>query len=214
MMQNYKRDIMLALLIIVLNIVVCYMAFGISDKNSSVYVLLLRQYPYTFIFSALLFMVFYSKGEVFLELNRYGSREKYVHTKMSNNAKSFGLILSIVTIGQWFLFYNLDPMFNFMTLIYRNLIFYILINIVSYIINYIPLCNKYCVYLLYAIWVILMRIATSNPELSINSWNIFILLIRMDWAAIVRFLLIAVAVYFFLQIRALNHERYMKKWLE
>lgn len=211
-MRKYKKEIVTAGCIIALNVVISIWS---NDYDISFYVNILRQLQYQLLFSAFLFFPLYDNYDRSLLYVRYVDHSAYIKQAMIKALKEYGVLMLSVTGGQLILFLIMDPLLNAVTLVYRNVIFYILILFVKYILLTLKHSNHLkWIICMYIIWFILLRSAFVFADHPLNTWNVFSLLQRIDAIRIIRHLMILSLCICLNQLRMNDHKRYLKKWLE
>lgn len=213
-MRRYKNEIFIGLFILVLNGIIFLWANDYASAVGSAYVMILKQTPYILVFSGLLFALLYDSYDCFLELYRANTNTQYVCFKIRNAMISYGIVFGILTIGQAVLFGLFDSNFNFVTLLYRNILFYLLILFMKYFVltrkkkqQLLTIC------ILYIIWCFLILTAIQTNISFINTWNVFSLLKEINLVGILRHFIIITIIVLLIHYQT-RQERYKAQWLE
>ena len=213
-MRRYKNEIFIGLFILVLNGIIFLWANDYASAVGSAYVMILKQTPYILVFSGLLFALLYDSYDCFLELYRANTITQYVCFKIRNAMISYGIVFGILTIGQAVLFGLFDSNFNFVTLLYRNILFYLLILFMKYFVltrkkkqQLLTIC------ILYIIWCFLILTAIQTNISFINTWNVFSLLKEINLVGILRHFIIITIIVLLIHYQT-RQERYKAQWLE
>lgn len=214
-MRKYKKEMIIAGCIIALNFVISIWSNEFTEDGISYYVNILRQLQYQLLFPAFLFSLLYDNYDRSLLYVRYVDHSTYIKRTMITAMKEYGVLMLVLTVGQWILFGITDPLLNVVTLVYRNLIFYVFILITNY---FLLTCRyrhqKGWMICMYIVWFLLFRSAFLFADHPLNTWNPFSLLQRIDGTGIIRHAIILCICICINQLRMNDHERYLKKWLE
>lgn len=214
-MRKYKKEMISAGCIVILNAVIAVWSNEFTKDGISFYVNILRQLQYQLLFSAFLFFPLYDNYDHSLLYVRYVDHSKYIKQTMKTSLKEYGILMLSVTVGQLILFLITDPLLNVITLVYRNVIFYILILFVKYILLTLKHSNQLkWIICMYIIWFLLFRSAFVFADYPVNTWNVFSLLQRIDGIRMIRHLMILSLCICLNQLRMVQRKRYLKKWLE
>lgn len=212
-MRKYRNEILVAIYMILFNIVISI--WSNMEENVSYYDNILRQFHYQVIFSALLFFHLYDEHDPTLLYVRYVNYERYIKQNIIEAMKRYGVLFLLITIGQCILFQRYDPLFQGGTVLYINSVFYVLILFVKYLIltmNHRK--QKIWIASLYVIWFLLFRAAFDFQDHPLQIWNPFHLISQCDGKEIIRNLMVLIVCICINQLRMIDHERFMKKWLE
>lgn len=148
-------------------------------------------------------------------ITRFRSIESYIYYRLLEKAKLFGVQFIFFTVGQIIIFTMYDPNFNLLLLLYRNSVFYTLIMIVY---SFVLLGNeKYrfrrkCI--LFVMWNTVYLSFILLPNSMINFMNIFVSLIRVDVAVIIKFVLCYCVLLVFQLMQFKRKKGYIETWLE
>lgn len=214
-MRKFKKEIIVSLCILLLNIIISTWSMNYKNAEMSFYVNMLRQIQYQLPFSAFLFTLLYDPYDASLILIRTGSVKRYFKTILITAIIRYGIVMMLVTTGQYVLFNILDPAFNVITLLYRNSVFYVLIIFVKYCLT---ACRKTkqtkWLFIIYIIWSGLFMLATFFPDNQLDSWNVFSLIRKIDLLNMIRHVVLLCFFILCMQIRLSFRKRFLKKWLE
>lgn len=214
-MRKFKKEIIVSLCILLLNIVISIWSMNYKDAKISFYVNMLRQIQYQLPFSAFFFSLLYDSHDASLILIRTGSVKNFFMTVLLTAIIHYGVVMMLVTAGQCMLFSILDPVFNVVTLLYRNCVFYVLIIFVKY---FLTACRKekqtIWLFMIYIIWSTLFMFAAFFPDNPLDAWNVFSLIRKIDSLNIIRHIILLCICILCMQIRLSFRKRFVKKWLE
>lgn len=214
-MLNYRKELILASVISVLNLIFTFFVNPATSPFPSLYVHILNDYAYAFCFILVLFINLHSPFEQSLVVYRFHRVEDYLWYQLIEKAKSYAFIFILFTIIQMGLFILMDPNFNLITLLYRNIIFYTLI-LITYFIAMVGKRKRFLsrILLLFMTWITCYFISIINTEALFNRFNIFTLLQSIQMSELLRYSCFLIAVISMLLIRISKKARYINLWLD
>lgn len=173
-MWKFKKEIILSLFLSI--IVLLYTIF----INNSIYVsmqvsdYIFNDYTFIFVFSTIVFYLFFDTYNFDLTVWRFKKIEDYVFFEIKNTIISLGSFFLVLTINQIIIFTIFDPLFKISTLIYQNIIFF-WIYLIFYLVTF--LCKRKnhinSLIFMFIIWNILYIVYILFPENIINQITIF-----------------------------------------
>lgn len=173
-MWKFKKEIILSLF---LSIIVLFYTIFI---NNSIYVsmqvsdYIFNDYTFIFVFSTIVFYLFFDTYNFDLTVWRFKKIEDYVFFEIKNTIISLGSFFLVLTINQIIIFTIFDPLFKISTLIYQNIIFF-WIYLIFYLVTF--LCKRKnhinSLIFMFIIWNILYIVYILFPENIINQITIF-----------------------------------------
>lgn len=214
-MLNYKKSLILSGIISL--IVFIFTLFIMNGKTyfSSIYVHILNDYTYAVFFSMLLFINMFDSMDQSLVISRFENVENYLKYMIVEKMKSYGVLFFIMTLFQVILFFFVDDNFNVGTLLYRNFVFFILINFVYQLVLIGRNSKKtHRIVFMFLFWNITYFVSIVMPKSIINHINIFTLLQKIQISEIIRYTILLIAIIVFLIWRISNKRRYIKIWLD
>lgn len=213
-MLNFKQSIILGLTIFFIQALFSFLLLS-QRIETSLYVATLQYTTYLFVFSILLF---YPLIEIFttsfIALKRK-SVLGYIKWKMMEYMKMYAIVFLVFTLLQILLYGAMDSYFRLNTLLYRNLVFFILILFVSFVsIVGSQKHRRMKLVLLFLLWNFLCLMLTSFSESMFNQYNIFTLLQGIHLVDILKYSMLLIILIGMMFIRMRDKGRYMKKWIE
>lgn len=214
MMIEYKMGIRTTMKILFITILYCLFLKLQKIDYISMYVYLLNDYTYMFFYSMILFINMIDLMDYHLEMHRFKYSSKYLLFKWIRKVKEYAIIFIVTSIVEIIFFVILDTQFNVITFVYRNIIFFELIIFVYYLICLSDFnWNRKLVILYYLLWNVFYFIFILFNESSFTSFNVFILIQKIDITKVLIFhfifILIALVKYLFVSRR-----KGIKKWIE
>ncbi|MEG0176593.1 hypothetical protein [Anaerorhabdus sp.] len=215
-MQKYKKTIVIAIIFSAFLIVYSCIFLINGNLQYSLYARILKDYTYCFCFSILLFMMLKNDIDEYLLIGKFKSFNEYTWYQIKEKFITYAIFFAIVTSIQTIFYMLIDPYFNFVTLIYRNIIFYFLINFVNYLIVLCRVKSKSkCTISLCLLWLFLIFAANIFPPTSmIRRIDIFVLIEKIDVFLIIRYSVIVLIIIVIKQFKVLNRKEFLKKWLD
>lgn len=215
-MLRYKKVAISALLFSLFSIILAFIISTGEVLDYSLYVRLLKDYTYCFLFSCFLLLGLRQEIDESLIILSFDTFKNYRSYKVKTKLVEYAITLLIIAIVQTPFFLILDPHFSFFTFLYRNLIFYCLINYVNYIVTMVSLKarNKWTL-IIAIIWIVLIfMINAFSDVVLIKQINPFLLLIRFDLSLIMQHLIMAGVIVVTIEYSTINKKRFLLKWLD
>lgn len=214
-MWKYKKEFKLAILVSSINIIFTLLLSNGETPFNSIYVHILNDYTYVFFFIIVLFVNSFEPLEQDLIIYKFESINDYLLSKIIEKIKSYGVLFILFTCVQIVLFYIVDENFNLITLLYRNVVFYVLILVTNFIILIRRKQSQLIASLfLCLLWSIFYFIFIIFPNSVFNSINVFMLLKKIDLSEMLRYLIFILIIIILNLIRVSKKERCVKKWLD
>lgn len=173
-MWKFKKEITSLLFLSI--IILLYTIF----INNSVYVnmqvneYILSDYTFMFIFSTIVFSLFFDTYNFELTVWRFKKIKEYIFFEIKNIIISLGSFFLVLTIIQIIIFTIFDPLFKISTLIYQNIIFFWLFFI-FYLVTFLGKRKnrRNILIIMFIIWNFLDIVYILFPENIINQISIF-----------------------------------------
>lgn len=173
-MWKFKKEITSLLFLSI--IILLYTIF----INNSVYVnmqvneYILSDYTFMFIFSTIVFSLFFDTYNFELTVWRFKKIKEYIFFEIKNIIISLGSFFIVLTIIQIIIFTIFDPLFKISTLIYQNMIFFWLFFI-FYLVTFLGKRKnrRNILIIMFIIWNFLDIVYILFPENIINQISIF-----------------------------------------
>lgn len=212
-MQIYKKDILLGSLIGIFTLLYTLLIYE-TDLDTSIYVVMLNDYTYVFAFTAVLFLKLYNAMDYTLFLSKLPTIDTFIKWEFLSKLKSYSLIFCTFTTQQSIVFLILDPEFNFITFLYRNVVFFVLINFINYLLIFSKTKHHTRnIVIMYLLWIVFYFISIIFPESIVNIVNVFVLLRSVKIEEILRFIVFLLIPVVYLSYRISNRRRFVSKWL-
>ncbi|WP_285947382.1 hypothetical protein, partial [Thomasclavelia cocleata] len=122
-MWKFKKEIILALFLSIIILVYTIFIKNSHYTNIQANVYILNNYTFMFVFSTIIFYLFFDTYNFELTMCRLKKIEEYIFFEIKNMIISLGIFFLILTINQIIIFTIFDPLFKISTLIYQNIIF-------------------------------------------------------------------------------------------
>ncbi len=122
-MWKFKKEIILALFLSIIILVYTIFIKNSHYTNIQANVYILNNYTFMFVFSTIIFYLFFDTYNFELTMCRLKKIEEYIFFEIKNMIISLGVFFLILTINQIIIFTIFDPLFKISTLIYQNIIF-------------------------------------------------------------------------------------------
>ncbi len=173
-MWKFKKEIILALFLSIIILVYTIFIKNSHYTNIQANVYILNNYTFMFVFSTIIFYLFFDTYNFELTMCRLKKIEEYIFFEIKNMIISLGIFFLILTINQIIIFTIFDPLFKISTLIYQNIIFLWLFFIFYLVIFLSKRKNwKKVLIVMFIIWNLLYIVYILFPENVINQITIF-----------------------------------------
>lgn len=173
-MWKFKKEIILALFLSIIILVYTIFIKNSHYTNIQANVYILNNYTFMFVFSTIIFYLFFDTYNFELTMCRLKKIEEYIFFEIKNMIISLGIFFLILTINQIIIFTIFDPLFKISTLIYQNIIFLWLFFIFYLVIFLSKRKNwKKILIVMFIIWNLLYIVYILFPENVINQITIF-----------------------------------------
>ncbi len=173
-MWKFKKEIILALFLSIIILVYTIFIKNSHYTNIQANVYILNNYTFMFVFSTIIFYLFFDTYNFELTMCRLKKIEEYIFFEIKNMIISLGVFFLILTINQIIIFTIFDPLFKISTLIYQNIIFLWLFFIFYLVIFLSKRKNwKKVLIVMFIIWNLLYIVYILFPENVINQITIF-----------------------------------------
>ena len=173
-MWKFKKEIILALLLSIIILVYTIFIKNSHYTNIQANDYILNNYTFMFVFSTIIFYLFFDTYNFELTMCRLKKIEEYIFFEIKNMIISLGIFFLILTINQIIIFTIFDPLFKISTLIYQNIIFLWLFFIFYLVIFLSKRKNwKKVLIVMFIIWNLLYIVYILFPENVINQITIF-----------------------------------------
>lgn len=173
-MWKFKKEITLTLFLSI--IILLYTIFinnsGYDKMKVSEYIL--NDYTFMFIFSTIVFNLFFDTYNFELTVWRFKKIEDYVFFEIKNTIISLGSFFLVLTINQIIIFTIFDPLFKISTLIYQNIIF-LWLFFIFYLVAFLSKRKNWrnILIIMFIIWNLLYIVYILSPENIINQITLF-----------------------------------------
>lgn len=173
-MWKFKKEITLTLFLSI--IILLYTIFinnsGYDKMKVSEYIL--NDYTFMFIFSTIVFNLFFDTYNFELTVWRFKKIEDYVFFEIKNKIISLGSFFLVLTINQIIIFTIFDPLFKISTLIYQNIIF-LWLFFIFYLVAFLSKRKNWrnILIIMFIIWNLLYIVYILSPENIINQITLF-----------------------------------------
>lgn len=214
-MWKYKKAIISASWVMVLHFMFAMLIKNGAIYFSSMYVHIINDYSYIFFFIMILFVNLFDSMEDEMIVYKFRSVEKYIKFKLIEKSEFFGTFFISLILFQTILFSIIDPNIEIFTIMYSNMMFFLLVNL-TYILIIIGKTNKKLNRLasLFLFWTVSYFIYIIHPTSLYNIINIFSLVYKLNVSELFRYLFIILSLLIFCFLRIINKRRYIPLWLE
>lgn len=214
-MYKYRSVLLWAGILSIMNLCYTMLVFEDVTLSTSIYVRILHDYTYVFFFTVILFINLTGSGNQLMIISRSCSLNRYLIFEIKEKLKRYGVLFMAFTAFQIVLFAVFDKQFAVMTLLYRNFVFYVFINIVHLMVIIGSSKRKSCrSILMFVFWNLSYFISILMPDSSLNQINIFTVLQKPDLAELFRYSVLLLIVIVVCMMRVSNKRRYIAKWLD
>lgn len=214
-MYKYRSVLLWAGILSIMNLCYTMLVFEDVTLSTSIYVRILHDYTYVFFFTVILFINLTGSGNQLMIISRSCSLNRYLIFEIKEKLKRYGVLFMAFTAFQIVLFAVFDKQFAVMTLLYRNFVFYVFINIVHLMVIIGSSKRKsYRSILMFVFWNLSYFISILMPDSSLNQINIFTVLQKPDLAELFRYSVLLLIVIVVCMMRVSNKRRYIAKWLD
>lgn len=173
-MWKFKKEIILSLFLSI--IILLYTIFINNRIHVSMQVsdYIFNDYTFIFVFSTIVFYLFFDTYNFDLTACKFKNIEKYIFFEINNTIVSLCSFFLVLTINQIIIFTIFDPLFKISTLIYQNIIFF-WIYLIFYLVTFLCKRKNYrnSLIFMFIIWNILYIVYILFPENIINQITIF-----------------------------------------
>ena len=214
-MWKYKKAIISASWVMVLHLMFAMLIKDRAIYFSSLYVHIINDYSYIFFFIMILFVNLFELVEDEMIVYKFGSVEKYIKFKLIEKSEFFSIFFISLILFQTILFSIIDPNIEIFTIMYSNMMFFLLVNL-TYLLIIIGKTNKKLTRLacLFLFWAVSYFMYIIHPTSLYNIINIFSLVYKLNVSELFRYLFIILSLLIFCILRISNKRRYIALWLE
>lgn len=214
-MLKYKKAIQSAMLLLFFTVVnTMFLKLG-EIQESSFFVNMMMNYSFDFFYTIVLFVNLYNDMDDSIIICRFNTIEQYYKKSILEKIKQYTVLFGLIVIMQGCFFYFVDSNFIITTFVYRNIVLYVLINVVNILVQIGNHKKKFKkILVLFLIWIIFYFVAVLVPESHLNLINIFTLLYGIHLKEIIRYSMMLLLIMLIEVWRIINKEKRMKKWLD